>query len=321
MPELVAMGETMVLFTPDERGPLRYARSFHMRIGGAESNVCIGLARLGRSAGWISRLGDDQFGRFVLAQIRGEGVDTSGVRTDASAPTGIYFKETREVGGTEVVYYRRGSAASKLERSDLDLDYLGAAKVFLVSGITAALSANCRDALEWAIAQVRRRGVTVALDPNVRLKLWSAAEAREVLVRLCRSADWVLPGLDEAELMTGCADPEDAARRLLDLGVSQVYMKLGAEGSLVAHGGGVQRVSGFAVPRVVDPIGAGDAYAAGVIAALLEGRSPAEAARFGNASGALAVTVAGDIEALPTRRELDAFMAASAGGRRPDVVR
>ena len=308
MPEVVAIGETMVLFTPLGEGPLRYIHHFEKRIGGAESNVCIGLARLGHEAGWISRLGNDEFGRYVLGAVRGEGVDVSRVTWDDEAPTAVYFKERRPLGGGEVYYYRRGSAASRMSPSHLDPEYIRAARVFVGSGITPALSPSCREALRRAVEIAKEAGVTFVFDPNLRLKLWPAEEARRVLLEFASKADVVLPGRDEAAFLTGESDPARAANALLELGPEAVIVKVGAEGSLVVTKDGLERVPGFPVARVVDPVGAGDAFAAGLIAGMLEGMSLAEAARLGNACGAFAVTVPGDIEGLPVRAEVDRFV-------------
>lgn len=327
MPDVVALGETMVLLVPTTSGPLRYANTFTRHIGGAESNLCIGLVRLGRSAGWISRVGDDEFGRYVVNTIRGEGVDTSRVRVDAEAPTGVFFKERRELGESRVYYYRRGSAASRMRPSDLDEAYIRSAKVLAVSGITPALSPSCRETVFAAMDIARAAGVLVAFDPNVRLKLWTADEARPVLADMARRSDWVLAGQDEAELITGEAEPERSAATFLAWGSRLAVIKLGAAGCLVAGGEaaedaggeadrGPQRVPGVTLPRVVDPIGAGDGFGAGFIAATLDGLPPVEAGRLANAVGAFATTVVGDIEGLPTRAELERFL-----GSRADVAR
>lgn len=320
MPEIVACGETMVLLAPATSGPLRYVQQFTKHIGGAESNVLIGAVRLGHTAGWISRVGDDEFGRYVLSQIRGEGVDVSRVRVDPQAPTGVYFKERREAGESRVYYYRRGSAASRLSPGDLDRDYVAQARVVLISGITPALSESARETAFAAAALARAAGSIVAFDPNVRLKLWRTEEAVPVLRDLAAQADVVLPGADEAALLTGEGDPERAAAALLALqgpggrSPRTVVVKLGAAGALVAtrtpQGVACRRAPGFPVARVVDPIGAGDGFAAGFLCGLLEGLDDVEAARLGNAVGALATTVVGDIEGLPTQSEVAAFMGA-----------
>ena len=318
MPDVVTIGETMVLFTPEHDGPLRYVHRFAKGIGGAESNVCIGLVRLGHSAGWISRVGDDEFGRFVLAQLRGEGVDVSRVRIDPEAPTAVYFKERRGLGGGSVYYYRKGSAASRLQPEELDPDYFQGARVFLGSGITPALSDSCRRTLERGVQLAAEAGACFVFDPNLRLKLWPADEARRVLRAFAAQADVVLPGREEAEFLTGEPDPVRAGRLLLALGPRQVVVKVGAAGAWLIERGGEVLVPGFPVERIVDPIGAGDAFAAGFIAGMLEGLPPEEAVRLGNACGAFALGVPGDYEGLPGRAEVDALVRREVA---PDVRR
>lgn len=318
MPEVVAIGETMVLFSPVGDGPLRYIHLFEKRIGGAESNVCIGLARLGHAAGWVSRVGDDEFGRYVISAIRAEGVDVSQVKVDPQAPTAVYFKERRAFGGGAVYYYRRGSAASRLSPEDLDPDYIRSARVLLGTGITPALSDSARETLWHAVKIAKEAGVTFVFDPNLRLKLWSPDEAKRTLLAFAREADVLLPGADEAEFLTGEADPLQAARRLCALGPKTVIVKTGARGALVVDGDEAYEVPGFPVERVVDPVGAGDAFAAGLIAGLLEGKSLQEAVLLANACGAAATTVPGDIEGMPEREELDRIVSAKRGR---DVMR
>lgn len=298
-PPVVTFGETLVLFLAEQAGPLREAITFRRSIAGAESNLAIGLCRLGHAAGWISRVGDDEFGRSILFRLRGEGVDTSRVVVDPAAPTGIFFRERREVGPIDVLYYRRGSAASRLSPADLDAGYIQSAHYLHLTGITPALSPSCREAA-FAAAEIARTGGTmVVLDPNVRLKLWAADEARVVLRDLAAHCDVLLPGVAEATLLTGAADPEEAARELLALGPSLIVVKLGARGALAVSPEGAIRISATPLQRIVDPVGAGDAFAAGFLAGQLRGLDVSASVRLANRCGAQAMTVPGDVEALP----------------------
>ncbi len=286
---------------------MREATTFRRYIAGAESNLAIGLSRLGQTAGWFSRVGDDEFGRAIVFRIRGEGVDTSHVVRDARAPTGLVIRERREVGPIEQVYYRRGSAASFLTPADLDAAYISKARFMHLTGITPALSDSCRDTVFAAAEMARGAGVTVVLDPNYRSKLWPAAEAREVMRSLAVHSDIVLPGMDEAQLLTGHADPENAARELLSLGPSLVIIKLGGSGALALdRTGQVTRAPAVPIERIVDPVGAGDAFAAGLLTGLLRDFALADAMALANRCGALAMLSPGDMEALPTWSEVAA---------------
>jgi 2-dehydro-3-deoxygluconokinase len=303
--DLVTLGETMVLLLAEQPGPLREATSFRRYIAGAESNVAIGLSRLGHAAGWISRLGADDFGRAVLFRIRGEGVDTSRVKFDPDAPTGLVVRERRDAGPIEQVYYRRGSAASRLTPQDLDATYVRDASFLHLTGITPALSAGCRETVFAAAELARQAGVTVVLDPNYRSKLWGRDEACSVLRDLAARCDILLPGQEEADLLTGEADPESALRLLRALGPHTVVIKVGARGAIAVTGDdNVIRAKAMAVDRIIDPVGAGDAFAAGLISGLLRGFEIEAALDLANRCGALALTTHGDMESLPLWHEL-----------------
>jgi 2-dehydro-3-deoxygluconokinase len=326
--DVVSIGETMVLFTPREQGQMRYSRSYTSRIAGAETNTLIGLAKLGHRTGWISQVGQDEFGAQIMAAVRGEGVDTSQTAVHPSAPTGVFYKERLQEASVRVYYYRQGSAASLLVPESIDENYIARAKYLYLTGITPALSPNCREAVFHAIGLARKHGVQVVFDPNLRRKLWSDEEAREVLTRLCGMADLVLAGISEGTFLFGDGEGNEdgdgkkssgsyLAERFLQLGCKAAILKLGAEGAYYATGMEQKLVPGFKVDHVADPVGAGDGFAAGVLSGLLDGLPLEEAVRRGCAIGAAVVTVNGDIEGLPDRELLAAFMS----GRGEDVAR
>jgi 2-dehydro-3-deoxygluconokinase len=308
MAEVVTLGETMVMFSPDQNGPLRYAQRFQKRIAGTESNVAIGLVRLGHSAAWISRVGNDEFGEFLMREVRGEGVDVSGVSRDPEAQTGLMFKEVQPGRETRVTYYRQASAASRLSPADLREEYFRNARLLHLTGITPALSDSCLNTVEAAVRLARKYGLTISFDPNIRLKLWTKERAKTVLTRLVSQVDIVFPGLDEARLMMGAGDPEALLEKFRDYGVKIVALKAGVQGTWVASARHTCLIPIFQVEQVVDPIGAGDAFAAGFLSGFLEDKPLEECGRLANAMGALAVTTTGDFEGLPTRRALEAFI-------------
>jgi 2-dehydro-3-deoxygluconokinase len=308
VPEVVTLGETLAVLVATSPGPLRYSTHFELRTGGAESTFAVGIVRLGHSAGWISRLGNDEFGKLILAMMRGEGVDVSQVKLDSEAPTGVFFKERREAGESRNYYYRQNSAASKMKPEDIDPQYICSAKYLHLTGITPALSPSCLATVERAMDIAKECGVLISFDPNLRLKLWKKERAIPVLLNLIRKADILFPGIEEAQILLGENEPEKIVERFLELGPSIVALKLGSKGALVANAHQEVYVPAFSVERIVDPFGAGDAFAAGLITGLLEGLSLEEAGRIANAMGALALGVTGNIEALPYRDELIAFM-------------
>ena len=306
--DVITFGETMVCFAAHEPGPLEAAATFTKIVAGAESNVAVGLARLGLRVAWLSRLGDDSFGRYVRAALEAEGVDCAGVTIDTTRRTGFMLKSRAPEGADPVVeYHRRGSAASALAPADFDASRFLAASHLHVTGITPALSPSCAELVEHAMRRMRAAGRTVSFDPNLRLKLWPGREAMaEHLNRLAGLADWVLPGLAEGRLLTGLDAPEDIAAFYLARGAKAVVIKLGAEGALwrTAEGGG--RVAGGPVAQVVDTVGAGDAFAAGLISGRLEGLDWPTAVARANWVGAQAIQVVGDMDGLPHRAALPA---------------
>jgi 2-dehydro-3-deoxygluconokinase len=310
--EVVTFGESMVVFWPTETGSLEAASHLSKGMAGAESNVAIGLARLGHRVAWLSCLGDDGFGRFIYKTLRGEGVDVSRVQFDPRYPTGIYFKEKAGGGRTNVQYYRRASAASTLGPEDVRLGEFPGAKILFVTGITPALSESCRAAVFSAIDEAHARGMKVVFDPNVRYKLWSPEEATPVLLRIAEQSDVVLPGIDEAGLLTGIrshsrSQAPNVAERLLHGRTELVAIKLGPSGAYYLTHDESGFVPGFEVEQV-DEIGAGDAFASGIVSGLLQGFPVSEAVRWACALGAFAVTGVGDYESLPYRCDMEAFL-------------
>ena len=292
----------MVLGVPARPGRLRHAASLELKIGGAESNVAIALSRLGVPAGWMSLLGDDEPGQLVLDRVRGEGVDTSGVRRVSGLPTGLYLRE--QVGpDARVYYYRGGSAASTMAPETFDAGFLGGAEVLHLTGITPALSEECRAFTLWAAREAQAR---VSFDVNYRSKLWAPDEARRFVEEILPSVDLLFVGDDEARALWG-RDDENLARDLAAAGPREVVLKLGKEGSLALVDGHAIAGPAFSVEEV-DPVGAGDAFDAGYLAGHLWGLAPEERLRVANAMGALSVATLGDYEGLPDREELSGFL-------------
>lgn len=306
--EVVTLGETMVMMNPVEPGSLEYISNYKKQLGGAESNFAIGVSKLGHQAGWISRLGSDPHGRYIKSFIQGEEVDTSQVKFDSEAPTGIFFKERRELGESNVYYYRHGSAASRLKPTDLDEDYIAQANYLHLTGITPALSESCHQTVLKAIELAQANGVKVSLDPNLRFKLWSKERMQKVMLDIIKQVDILLPGQEEGEVLTGKEDVIKQSKEFLKLGPEVVITKLGAEGAVAATEDMIEKVSGYEVERVVDPIGAGDGFAAGFIVGQLKGYDLIESTKLANAVGAFAVTVTGDVEGLPTMGKIKEFI-------------
>jgi 2-dehydro-3-deoxygluconokinase len=305
--DVVTFGESMVLFAPPARETLENASAYHASIGGAESNCAIGLARLGYSVRWVSRLGRDPFGARVLKTIRGEGVDVSRVEMCDSAPTGLMFKEPGPGNTTRVFYYRRQSAAAALRTEQFDSL---SAKYLFVTGITPALSESNRKLTFDLVKRFRAAGTKVVFDPNMRFRLWSAKEARVVFLELARNCDVLIPSLAEAEIMTGLNGEELMLDALRSAGPPQVVLKAGDKGAWYADGAEHGFCPCHPVPEI-DPVGAGDAFCAGVLSGLLDGQPLRDAVTRGAALGAFCVSTFGDYHGLPDRAGLKAFMEGS----------
>lgn len=305
--DVITIGEAMAMFVATEPGELAEADAFIKRIAGAELNVATGLARLGLNVSWVSRVGSDSFGRFVLSSLKKENINSESVTVDARYPTGFQLKSRAENGTDPIVeYFRKGSAASHLSCDDFDAATFTRARHLHLSGVAAALSASAYDLLDHAASTMKAQGKTISFDPNLRPVLWkSEAEMVEKLNRLAFQADWVLPGLKEAAILTGQSTPEAMADFYLERGVKAVVIKTGADGAWFKTAAGEQgAVAAVRVDNVVDTVGAGDGFAVGVISALLEGKTFAQAVARGNKIGSLAIQVPGDSEGLPTRAQL-----------------
>jgi dehydrogluconokinase len=306
--DVALFGEAMLLLVADRPGPLEDAQSFHKRTAGAETNVAIGLSRLGLKVGWASRLGTDSMGRCLLATMKAEGIDCSHVISDATQKTGFQFKG-RVTDGSDppVEYHRKGSAASQMAVDDVDVAWLTSARHLHATGVFPAISPTTLPAAIKTMDVMRAAGRTISFDPNLRPTLWASTDAMRTAINdLAARADWVLPGMEEGVLLTGESTPEGVAQFYRKLGAKLVVVKLGAEGAYYdSDTAGTGRVEGFPVKEVLDTVGAGDGFAAGVVSALLEGRSVPDAVRRGSWIGARAVQVLGDTEGLPTRAQLE----------------
>ncbi|SEB17763.1 sugar kinase [Variovorax sp. YR216] len=306
--DVALFGEAMLLLVADQPGPIENATVFHKRTAGAETNVAIGLARLGLKVGWASRLGTDSMGRALLAAMKGEGIDCSHVVCDPTQRTGLQFKG-RVTDGSDppVESHRKGSAASFMGPADVDEDWLRSARHLHATGVFAAISETTLPAAIKSMDVMRAAGRTISFDPNLRPTLWSSTETmRHWINDLAARADWVLPGIEEGLILTGHDTPEDIARFYRERGAKLVVVKLGAKGAYYdSDVAGTGTVEGFPVKEVIDTVGAGDGFAAGVVSALLEGKSVQDAVRRGAWIGARAVQVLGDTEGLPTRAQLE----------------
>jgi 2-dehydro-3-deoxygluconokinase len=298
---VLTVGEALGLFDPAESGPLRLGMPLTLRFAGAESNVAIALARLRVPVSWISRVGEDPIGALIVAAMAREGVDTSYVVTQPGR-TGVFMK-WREDGRTRVLYHRRGSAACDLRPADIPDAALEGVRVVHVTGITMAISDSAAELVVDLVARAKRRGIIVVFDPNFRPALPdTAAAAAARALPVLEHADWYLCGLEEGNVLWGTSTAAELAEAIPVPSV----IRLGADGALV----GGERVAPTAELRVIDEVGAGDAFAAGFEFGLLRGFAPPTCVRAANLLAGRALLGTGDWETLPRLDEVEAEIAA-----------
>ena len=306
--DVVSFGETMALFTATSIGRAANAAGWAMSVGGAESNAMVAAARLGARTAWFGLLGSDAAGDVVESRLLGEQMLVRVRRCDRF--TGVMIRHHRRAGQTAVDYHRAGSAASLLTPEDVPVDLIRRARILHVTGITPALSPSAARAVECAVEVAHSIGALVSLDVNYRSKLWSPADALAVLRPLVTRASIVFAGVEEARLIVDTEETDAArlARSVRALGAGDVVLKRGALGALALVDDELWEQP--AVPTtLVDPVGAGDAFVGAYLAEQARGGSPCERLRLAARVGAYAVSVPGDFENLPTRDDLDAFLA------------
>ncbi|WLW57064.1 sugar kinase [Streptomyces sp. YU58] len=305
--DVVCVGETMAVLAPPDARPLAEQSSLTLAVGGAESNVACGLAGLGHRAAWISRLGDDPFARRILAELTARGVDVSAVETDLERPTGVYFKDPGP-DRTRTHYYRGGSAATRMGPELARHPALRRARVIHLSGITAALSDSCAGLLETLLGGGHDgRGPVVSFDVNHRPALWpDPAEAAHRLLSLARAADLVFVSRDEAEALWGTDRPDDIADLLSP---APVVIVKDAEHGATSYTDGERTFVPSLPVKVVEPVGAGDAFAAGYLAAVLENRAERARLRLGHLAAAAALRTSQDVPVMPSREAMDGCLA------------
>jgi 2-dehydro-3-deoxygluconokinase len=301
--DVVALGEPMLEFNqvrPDD------ATGYRQGFGGDTSNCIIAAARLGARTAYVTRVGGDAFGRMFLELWEREGVDVRGVGIDAGAPTGIYFV-THGAKGHEFSYLRTGSAAARMQVSDLPLAVVRDTKVLHVSGISQAISASACDCVFAAIEAARAAGARVSYDSNLRLKLWPLARARAVVTATIALCDWFMPSLEEAMLISGAREPAAILDWCHAQGAPVVVLKMGAEGCWVSTADARERIAGRRVDAI-DATGAGDCFDGAFVARIVAGDAPVAAARYANAAAALATTGFGAVAPLPRHADVVAFL-------------
>jgi 2-dehydro-3-deoxygluconokinase len=299
MRDVITIGDAMITFNPSSTGPMRFVQSFDRKVGGAELNFAIGCSRLGLCTGWISRLGNDEFGKHIFNFVRGEGIDVSEVKLVDGYPTSLNFKEIMEGGDGSTYYYRANSPTKSLTNESIKSSYFESAKLLHITGVFPAIDEKNIEIIHTAISEAKKQNLLISFDPNIRLKLWTKERAKKVLLEFLPHVDIFLTGLEEAELLLGTSDPVEIFEECKKLGISNVAIKLGEKGSIGYQNGEYLEASPVVPKKIVDTVGAGDGFDAGFVYGVLNGWSLEKTLRFANTIGSMVVSVKGDNEGLP----------------------
>lgn len=306
---ILLVGEPMGLFIAQTKGPLETVEGYSMAVAGAEFNVAVGLARLEHKVSYLTKLGNDPFGKLIVNVLNKNKIGNEFVSYSDTNSTGFMLKSRVDEGDPEIFYFRRNSAASTLSPNDLEhVDFHNYGMLHL-TGIFPALSETTSKSVFALIKKAREHGLSISFDPNLRPQLWKEQKTMvDTINEIASLCDFILPGNSEGEILLGSSDPKDIGKFYLEKGAKAVFTKVGAKGCCVSTKEEHTSVAGFPVEKIVDTVGAGDGFAAGVISGIMEGMSYDEAARRGNAIGAIQVTSRGDNDGLPTCEELKKFM-------------
>ncbi|WP_026702550.1 sugar kinase [Salibacterium aidingense] len=308
MLDVISIGDGMITMNPKSKGPLMFSHEFERKIGGAELNLAIGCARLGLRSGWISRLGNDGFGQYVLNYMRGEGVDLSHTKLLENYRTPLNVKEIMEDGSGSTFYYRFPSPTEAITADDMQESYIKQARVLYISGVFLSLAPKNPSIIRRAIELAKKHNVLIALDPNIRLKLWREEEGRDTLLSILPEVDIIMSGKEEADLLFGEQSDEEHLQTFQQYGISYIALKKGGNGATgLFPAEPVTHVEAESV-KVVDTVGAGDGFDAGLLYSLLKGFDVEHSLRFANTVGALVVGVSGDNEGLPYLEAVETAM-------------
>ena len=305
--DLIALGEPLIEFNQRDPSRPEFSRGF----GGDTSNAAIAAARLGARVAYVSQVGDDTFGRDLLALWHAERVATDGVRVLPGADTGLYFVSHGPTGH-EFSYRRAGSAAARMTPADLPLALLARTRWLHVSGISLAISGSACDAALAAISHARAAGARISFDLNYRPRLWPPARALALARQVLADCDLFLPGMDEMHTLTGLSDADAIIDWAHAQGARAVALKLGPAGCRISDGAQRSSLPGHPV-TAVDATGADDCFAGACLSQLARGRSLADAARLANVAAALSTQGFGAVNPLPRLADLAAAGVVTSG--------
>lgn len=296
LPRVIAIGETMLRLSPVDVSTIEEADNFHVHVAGAESNVTVGLARMGIDAGWISRLVNNSVGKLMANKIRQHNVDVSRIVWTDDGRNGLYYLEFGyEPRPTKIVYDRVGSAFSHLDVNEIDWNYLLDSELIHLTGITPALGEASKQLVLEIIKRAKANNCHISFDVNYRNKLWTPIVAKEILSKILQDVDILICSLDDARLVFDFINlsPEEIAIEFYKTYKNEVVViTLGENGALAYDGTRIYKEPAFKTD-IVDRIGRGDAFTAGFLYGYLTSNVK-DALKYGNAMAALKQTIKGD---------------------------
>lgn len=307
--KVLTIGEPMGLFIALQECKLEDVQNFFMSIAGAEYNVSVGLTRLGLSVGYLTKLGNDPFGKKILKEMEKIGIDTSMTKISNEYQTGFMLKAKNTIGDPDIFYYRKNSAASKLSVDDVKDLELNGWDALHITGVFPGISEQCYEATSLLMDKANDSNVPIFFDPNLRPQLWKSEKNMvENINRLAIKSDYFLPGTNEGLILCGSKNPDVIAEYYIKKGIGTVIVKTGEDGAVAYTSDSKIKVPGYKPKNIIDTVGAGDGFAVGVESGILRGLTLEESVRRGNAIGAIQIMNASDNEGLPTEEELEEFM-------------
>lgn len=307
---LILVGEPMGLLIAQSEGNLDSVSGYDLAVAGAEFNVAVGTARLDHRVTYMTKLGNDPFGKRIVSVLNQNKIGNEFVMFAKDKSTGFMLKGRTSIGDPDIFYFRKNSAASTLTEDDVDKIDLEKYSHIHLTGILPALSEDTRNATFHLMKKAKAKGVFISFDPNLRPQLWESEEQMKTTInKLASYADLVLPGQAEGKILMGSDDEKVINKFYLENGASICVTKCGSKGAYVSTKDNENyMVNGYKVEKVVDTVGAGDGFATGVVTGLMEGLPLKDAVKRATAIGAIQVMSRGDNEGLPTRAQLNAFM-------------
>lgn len=306
--DVITIGDALISMNPLTEGPLRFVNTFERKIGGAELNVAIGCSRLGLHTGWITKVGKDEFGRFIINYARSESIDTSHASFVEGFPTSIYFKEIFDEIRINSYYYRDKSPTNEFKVKDIDENYIKQTKILHISGVFPSINQINKHIILHLLKIAKKHNVLVVLDPNIRLKLWNVKEAKDTLLTFLPHVDVIVMGEEESEIMFDSARLDNIIKSVQKYNISHFVLKQGDKGAIGYKDGEIVKSPAFSPSKIVDIIGAGDGFMAGYIYSLIDNKSLEESLYFSNAVASYVISVPGDNEGLPYKEDIDILL-------------